>query len=128
MTNSLYATEYVEPEPQPAEGTEVLDMTSIQRTWEPLAQRSTKEDWTAWFKRFALGLLKASPSSAIRSCLGLADYYPLVRELFNPAFLSCWNAMTDGNRSQLLTYMDTTLRYVSVVATVVIVIVVDAHA
>lgn len=86
-------------------------MTSIQRTWESIAQRAKKDDWTAWFKRFALGLLKASPSSAIRSCLGLADYYPLVRELFNPAFLSCWNAMTDGNKSQLLGYIDTTLRH-----------------
>eukprot|EP01127_Copromyxa_protea_P018907 TRINITY_DN6037_c0_g2_i1.p1 TRINITY_DN6037_c0_g2~~TRINITY_DN6037_c0_g2_i1.p1 ORF type:complete len:1532 (-),score=302.75 TRINITY_DN6037_c0_g2_i1:8-4603(-) len=109
----VVAEEYLETEAQSTESTETLDMTSIQRTWEPLAQRSKKEDWTAWFKRFALGLLKASPSSAIRSCLGLADYYPLVRELFNPAFLSCWNAMTDSNRSQLLSYIDTTLRYAS---------------
>lgn len=53
--------------------------------------RSTKEDWIEWLSKFSLALLKESPSPALRACISLAnDYHPLVKELFNAAFVSCW--------------------------------------
>jgi len=41
-------------------------------------------------------LLKQSPSHALRACAGLAGaYYPLARDLFNAAFVSCWTELYD---------------------------------
>jgi FKBP12-rapamycin complex-associated protein len=39
--------------------------------------------------------MRSSSSTALKECVGLADYYPLVRELFNSSFLSCWNELSD---------------------------------
>jgi len=42
-------------------------------------------------RRFAVELLRESPSPALRSCAALAQvYHPLARELFNAAFVSCY--------------------------------------
>lgn len=61
---------------------------SLKKAWEA-SQRSTKEDWVEWIRRFSVELLRESPSPALRSCLSLAqDYPPLVRELFNAGFVS----------------------------------------
>jgi FKBP12-rapamycin complex-associated protein len=61
---------------------------SLKKAWEA-SQRSTKEDWAEWIRRFSVELLRESPSPALRSCLTLAqDYPPLVRELFNAGFVS----------------------------------------
>ena len=61
---------------------------SLKKAWEA-SQRSTKEDWAEWIRRFSVELLRESPSPALRSCLALVqDYPPLVRELFNAGFVS----------------------------------------
>ncbi len=61
---------------------------SLKKAWEA-SQRSTKEDWVEWIRRFSVELLRESPSPALRSCLSLAqEYPPLVRELFNAGFVS----------------------------------------
>lgn len=61
---------------------------SLKKAWEA-SQRSTREDWVEWIRRFSVELLRESPSPALRSCLSLAqDYPPLVRELFNAGFVS----------------------------------------
>jgi FKBP12-rapamycin complex-associated protein len=54
-----------------------------------------QEDWTAWMKKLSVDLLRASSSPALKECVALADYYPIVRELFNSAFLSCWNELNE---------------------------------
>lgn len=52
----------------------------------------TEEDWIAWNNQLALELIRQSPSTAIRHCFQLAALYlPLARELFNAAFVSCYN-------------------------------------
>ncbi len=65
-----------------------VNVSSLQQVWDA-GQRSTKEDWIEWMRRFSVGLLRETPSTALRSCMALAqDYSPLVKELFNAAFVS----------------------------------------
>ena len=64
---------------------------NLKKAWEA-SQRSTKEDWLEWTRRLSIELLRESPSPALRSCYQLSqDYQPLVRELFNATFVSCWS-------------------------------------
>lgn len=56
--------------------------------------KSTKDDWTEWFRRFSTTLLSESPNHSLRACANLASNYPpLAKELFNSAFVSCWGEL-----------------------------------
>lgn len=56
-----------------------------------------------WIRSFSIGILKESPSPALRSCLTLAQgYYPIVRQLFNSGFISCWNELDQSNKDDLI--------------------------
>ena len=56
-----------------------------------------------WLRRLGVELLKESPSPALRSCWALAQAYnPLSRELFNAAFVSCWNELKTYNQEDLV--------------------------
>eukprot|EP00026_Physarum_polycephalum_P000091 Phypoly_transcript_00091.p1 GENE.Phypoly_transcript_00091~~Phypoly_transcript_00091.p1 ORF type:complete len:2307 (+),score=451.47 Phypoly_transcript_00091:133-7053(+) len=82
---------------------------SLKKAWEA-SQRSTKEDWAEWIRRFSVELLRESPSPALRSCLTLAqDYPPLVRELFNAGFVSCWNELHEQYQDELVHSLETAL-------------------
>lgn len=82
---------------------------SLKKAWET-SQRSTKEDWVEWIRRFSVELLRESPSPALRSCLSLAqDYPPLVRELFNAGFVSCWNELHEQFQDELVHSLETAL-------------------
>jgi serine/threonine-protein kinase mTOR len=62
----------------------------------------TKDDWLEWSRRLNLELLKESPSPALRSCAMLASSYaPLGKELFNPAFLSCFAELDEEAAAEL---------------------------
>jgi len=77
--------------------------------WET-SQRSTKDDWNEWVRRFSVELLKESPSHALRACSTLAAvFYPLARELFNAAFVSCWTELYDQVQDELVKSLETTL-------------------
>ena len=66
-----------------------VNQQNLQRSW-TTRQRSTREDWLEWMRRFSVELLRESPDPALRSCASFAQvYHPLARELFNAAFLSC---------------------------------------
>lgn len=72
-----------------------VNQQHLKNAWEA-SQRSTREDWQEWIRRFSVELLKQSPSHALRACAGLAGaYYPLARDLFNAAFVSCWTELYD---------------------------------
>ncbi|KAF8468992.1 armadillo-type protein [Kalaharituber pfeilii] len=74
----------------------------LKNAWEA-SQKSTREDWQEWIRRFSVELLKQSPSHALRACAGLASvYYPLARDLFNAAFVSCWNELYDQFQEELV--------------------------
>ncbi|EPZ33264.1 phosphatidylinositol kinase Tor2 [Rozella allomycis CSF55] len=73
-------------------------------------QRSTKEDWNEWIRRFSVELLKESPCHSLRSCASLSSiYYPLARELFNVAFISCWTEMFDQFQDELIRSLEIAL-------------------
>ena len=72
-----------------------VNQQHLRKAWET-SQRSTKDDWAEWIRRLSVELLKESPSHALRACASLASvYYPLARELFNAAFVSCWTELYD---------------------------------
>ena len=75
---------------------------NLRKAWES-SQRSTREDWTEWIRRFSVELLRESSSPALRSCAALAQVYtPLARELFNAAFVSCWSELADSFQQALV--------------------------
>ena len=67
------------------------------------SQKSTREDWLEWMRRFSIELLKESPSHALRACASLAGIYqPLAKDLFNAAFISCWTELYEGYQEELI--------------------------
>ena len=94
-----------------AEDTSYMNITSIRlpvnqqhlkNAWDT-SQKSTREDWQEWMRRFSVELLKESPSHALRACASLAGVYqPLARDLFNSAFVSCWGELYDQYQEELI--------------------------
>ena len=80
----------------PAEATKMtVNQQHLKQAWD-ISQVVTKEDWNEWIRRFCIELMKESSSHALRACMSLVDIHPpLARELFNAAFLSCWNELYD---------------------------------
>lgn len=64
-----------------------------------------------WIRRLSVELLKQSPSHALRACSFLASAYtPLARELFNAAFVSCWNELYDQYKDELVASLEVALK------------------
>eukprot|EP00004_Rigifila_ramosa_P027283 TRINITY_DN882_c0_g1_i1.p1 TRINITY_DN882_c0_g1~~TRINITY_DN882_c0_g1_i1.p1 ORF type:complete len:2377 (-),score=590.06 TRINITY_DN882_c0_g1_i1:39-6899(-) len=86
-----------------------VNQQNLKKAWEA-SQRSTKDDWMEWIRRFSVELLRESPSPALRSCSALAQvYYPLARELFNAGFVSCWTELYDPFQDLLVRSLETAL-------------------
>ena len=84
------------------EVTPAARIADLSRSWESFATRDTKEEWLEWMRQFSIAFINGSPSEAMRSCKSLAqEYPPLMRELFNAAFLSCWDELDDGTQGRL---------------------------
>ena len=83
------------------------NINNLQRAWD-VSQRSSREDWDEWLRRFSVQLLREAPSPALRACAELAQaYQPLARELFSAAFACCWVELDDHYRSSLIFSMET---------------------
>jgi phosphatidylinositol kinase/protein kinase (PI-3 family) len=79
------------------------------------AQRSTKDDWVDWLRKFSVELLRESPSAALRACSALAQVYqPLARELFNAAFVSCWTELHPQYQDYLVKSIELAFRSPSI--------------
>ena len=79
-----------------------VNQANLQRSWD-VSQRSSREDWEDWIKRFSVQLLREAPSPALRAAADLAHaYQPLARELFPAAFLCCWLELSDKYRINLV--------------------------
>ncbi|KAK5714212.1 phosphatidylinositol kinase-related protein kinase tor1, partial [Elasticomyces elasticus] len=80
----------------------VVNQQHLKNSWDT-SQKSTREDWQEWIRRFSVELLKESPSPALRACASLAGIYqPLARDLFNAAFVSCWTELYDQYQEELV--------------------------
>lgn len=78
-----------------------VNQEHLKSAWEA-SQKSTREDWQEWMRRFSLELLKESPHHSLRACAGLASVYqPLAKDLFNSAFMSCWTELFDRYQDDL---------------------------
>ncbi|XP_039478905.1 serine/threonine-protein kinase Tor [Drosophila santomea] len=76
--------------------------TNELRTAWQVTRRVSKDDWVEWLKRLSIGLLKESPSHALRACRSLAqEYDTLLRDLFNAAFISCWTELSPDLKNEL---------------------------
>ena len=91
-----------------------VNQQQLKKAWEA-SQRYTKDDWQEWIRRFSVELLRESPSHALRACATLASaYYPLSRELFNAAFLSCWSELYDQFQDELVRSLETALTSINI--------------
>ncbi len=45
------------------------NLSNLQKAWN-VSQRSTREDWDEWMRRFSVQLLREAPSPALRACAG----------------------------------------------------------
>ncbi|KAJ3221904.1 phosphatidylinositol kinase- protein kinase tor1, partial [Clydaea vesicula] len=87
----------------------VVNQVQLKKAWEA-STRSTKEDWHEWIRRFSVELLKESPSHALRACASLSGvYFPLAKELFNAAFVSCWADLGDQYKHDLVQSLEMAL-------------------
>eukprot|EP00003_Mantamonas_plastica_P010783 TRINITY_DN2025_c0_g1_i1.p1 TRINITY_DN2025_c0_g1~~TRINITY_DN2025_c0_g1_i1.p1 ORF type:complete len:2240 (+),score=782.23 TRINITY_DN2025_c0_g1_i1:702-7421(+) len=86
-----------------------VNQLNLKKAWEA-EQRSTREDWMEWMRRFSVELLRESPSPTLRSCSALAQVYPpLARELFNASFVSCWTELFDQFQDELVKSLETAM-------------------
>ena len=86
-----------------------VNQQHLKNAWEA-SQKSTREDWQEWMRRFSVELLKESPSHALRACAGLAGVYqPLAKDLFNAAFVSCWTELYDQYQEELVRSLEIAL-------------------
>ncbi|TPX76526.1 hypothetical protein CcCBS67573_g02191 [Chytriomyces confervae] len=86
-----------------------VNQQQLRKAWDT-TQRSTKEDWVEWMRRFSVELLKESPSHSLRSCASLAAVYnPLARDLFNAGFVSCWSELADETKDDLVVALEAAL-------------------
>ncbi|KAG8995960.1 phosphatidylinositol kinase- protein kinase tor1 [Tulasnella sp. JGI-2019a] len=80
----------------------MVNQQHLKEAWD-ISNTSTREEWLEWIRRLAVEFMKESPSHALRACKSLADSYaPLARELFNPAFVSCWTELYDTYQEDLV--------------------------
>jgi FKBP12-rapamycin complex-associated protein len=86
-----------------------VNQQHLKNAWEA-SQKSTREDWQEWMRRFSVELLKESPQQALRACTPLASIYPpLARTLFNSAFVSCWTELYDQYQEELVRSIEVAL-------------------
>ncbi|KAK2737357.1 phosphatidylinositol kinase- protein kinase tor1 [Myotisia sp. PD_48] len=86
-----------------------VNQQHLKNAWDA-TQKSTREDWQEWMRRFSVELLKESPSHALRACASLAGIYqPLAKDLFNAAFVSCWTELYNTYQEELVHSIDLAL-------------------
>lgn len=91
-----------------------INEQNLRRSWDSFDCHS-KEDWSRWIRRLESEFLKESPSSALRACAALASHhYPLAKDLFNAAFVACWNELPDLLQDELVGSLETALSSISI--------------
>jgi phosphatidylinositol kinase/protein kinase (PI-3 family) len=83
-----------------------VDQQTLLNAW-AASQRSNRDDWFEWLRRFSVELLRQSPQPSLRSCSACAQLDPLARELFNAAFISCWGALSSQYQEWLVRALET---------------------
>ncbi|OQO07792.1 hypothetical protein B0A48_06583 [Cryoendolithus antarcticus] len=120
LPQDLSPDERYQDEDDDVYGTEIatkklaVNQQHLKNAWEA-SQKSTKEDWHEWMRRFSVELLKESPQQALRACTSLATVYPpLAKSLFNSAFVSCWTELYDQYQEELVHAIETAITSVTI--------------
>lgn len=93
--------------PQHTGSSHRVNQSHLQKAWD-VSQRSSRDDWDEWMRRFAIQLLREAPSPALRATASLAHaYQPLARELFSAAFACCWKELSAPYRTYLVHALET---------------------
>lgn len=83
------------------QGKLTVNQQHLKQVWNTAAVNSSSE-WKTWLKRLGLELIRESPYQAIRACVGLAEVHPPSgQELFNVAFVSCWQELYEQYQEDL---------------------------
>lgn len=78
----------------------------LQSAWDT-SHCFTNDDWAEWIRRISIVMLQESPSPSLRCLAGLAmSHNPVAIELFNSAFVSCWEQLHQDVKSQILQSME----------------------
>lgn len=84
-----------------------VNQGNLQRAYD-VSQRTSRDDWDEWMRRFSIQLLREAPSPALRATASLAHaYLPLARELFSAAFACCWKDLSESYRINLIDALKT---------------------
>lgn len=87
-----------------------VNEANLRKAWAASSQ-STRDDWDEWMRRFSVELVRESPQHSLRFCLELAkEYFPLVRDVFTAAFVSCWTALSRQARTEFTDNLRTALK------------------
>jgi FKBP12-rapamycin complex-associated protein len=79
-----------------------INIEKLHKSWD-VSQKTSREDYDEWMRRFSIQLLQEAPSAALRACAELAaSYPPLARELFSSAFVCCWVELNENSRANLV--------------------------
>eukprot|EP01061_Rhynchopus_euleeides_P015097 TRINITY_DN25909_c0_g1_i1.p1 TRINITY_DN25909_c0_g1~~TRINITY_DN25909_c0_g1_i1.p1 ORF type:complete len:1763 (+),score=695.63 TRINITY_DN25909_c0_g1_i1:221-5290(+) len=71
----------------------------------------TRDGWVRWLRSFSLELLQQSPLLPLKMVANLASqHHPLARDLFNIAFVSVWDQLSDRAQDQVRQEIERTLK------------------
>jgi FKBP12-rapamycin complex-associated protein len=72
-----------------------VNQQHVKQAWD-ISQLASKPDWLNWYHSLSAVLIRESPSPALRACMNVVSIHsPLLTELFNAAFISCWGELYD---------------------------------
>ena len=107
-------TRSVSPQGRNAEEAQLAesrDFASLCSLLQSMDRAALDDDWTQWIRQFALECLRSSPSKALRVCETLARAYDVfARQLFHPAFASCYSAMNSETKAIVIRQLGLALR------------------
>ncbi|PRT55035.1 Serine/threonine-protein kinase TOR2 [Wickerhamiella sorbophila] len=93
---------HLDSTPASEQGKAAFNLNLIQAAWDATG-RSTREDWTEWFRRLSVEFLKGSPSPALKACSNIATISTsLARDLFNPSFYTVWANLSENYKEDLI--------------------------
>ena len=79
-----------------------VNQQQLKATWDVSAINS-KAEWIDWLRRIGNDFMRESPSQAIRASRNVAGaHIPFAKELFNVAFVSCWNELYESYQEDLV--------------------------
>lgn len=93
--------------PQGSLGRVEVDELILVQKWE-IEPHFNADDWVKWISDLGAIMFQQSGCPAFRACVGISKSYPtFAKNLFNPAFLSCWTSpISKDTKSRICQALD----------------------